>query len=102
MKFGLGGSFRIFTDEKKIVPWVGAAAVMQTLKTTQTNDLAPGENTSEDTKFGGELFAGADYRLGPGYAVGEARLILTDLNDLITGDSNAGNINLSVGYRFVF
>lgn len=102
MKIGLGGSFRLFTDEKKLVPWAGAAAVMQRLKTTQTNDLAPGENTAEDTKFGGELFAGADYELGPGYVLGEARLVLTDLNDLITGNSNAGNVNLSAGYRFVF
>lgn len=102
IKLGLGGSFRVFTDDHTLVPWVGASAVMQRLTSTQTNDLAPGENTSEDTRFGGELFAGADYRLGPGYALGEARLVLTDLDDLITGNSNAGNVNLSLGYRLVF
>ena len=101
-KVGLGGSFRLFTDEKALVPWAGVAAVMQRLSSTETNALAPGENTSTDTRFGGELSAGADYRLGPGYALGEARMVLTDLDDLITGNSNAGNVNLSLGYRLVF
>lgn len=72
------------------------------MESTETNDLAPGENTSTDVRFGAELAFGADYRLGPGYLLGEARIPFTDLDDLITGNSNAGNINLSVGYRVVF
>ena len=102
LKLGLGGSFRLLTKIATLVPWVGASAVVQMLTSSQTNDLSPGENTARSTKFGGEVFAGADYRLGPGYALGEARFVLTDLDDLITGNSNAGSVNLSIGYRFVF
>jgi hypothetical protein len=102
LKLGIGAAYRLFDDSHKLSPWGGASLIMQRLQSTETNDLAPGENTSTDTRFGAEIAFGADYRLGPGYLVGEIRVPFTDLDDLITGNSNAGNVNLSVGYRLVF
>jgi hypothetical protein len=102
IKFGAGAAYRLFDDTHALNPWAGGSLIMQRLKSAETNNLAPGENTSTDVRFGGELAFGADYRIGPGYVLGEARIPLTDLDDLITGNSNAGNVNLSAGYRFVF
>jgi hypothetical protein len=102
LKLGIGAAYRLFDDSRKLSPWGGASLIMQRLQSTETNDLAPGENTATDTRFGAEIAVGADYRLGPGYLLGELRLPFTDLDDLITGNSNAGNVNLSVGYRLVF
>ena len=102
IKLGLGAVYRLFDDTHALNPWAGGSLIMQRLKSAETNNLAPGVNTATDTRFGGELAFGADYRIGPGYALGEARIPFTDLDDLITGNSNAGNVNLSAGYRFVF
>ena len=102
LKLGIGAAYRLFDDSARLSPWGGGSLIMQRLTSTETNDLAPGENTSSDTRFGAELAFGADYKLGPGYLLGEARIPFTDLHDLITGNSNAGNVNLSAGYRFIF
>jgi hypothetical protein len=102
IKFGAGAAYRLFDDTHALNPWAGGSLIMQRLKSAESNNLAPGENTSSDTRLGAELAFGADYRIGPGYVLGEARIPLTDLDDLITGNSNAGNVNLSAGYRFVF
>ena len=72
------------------------------LRTTERNDFNPGENTAESSEFGFEVVLGADYGVGPGYLLGEARVIYSDLDHLYTGDTNAGNVMISIGYRAVF
>lgn len=93
--------YRIPASEK-LVPRVGLGPAVHMLRTNETNGLAPGTNTAQQTKLGLEALAGVDYRLGPGYLAGDLRLIYSGLDTPLTGSSNAGNIGLAVGYRIVF
>ena len=102
LKLGVGGVFRLSSGDRRLIPWGGLGVVMHMLKTTQTNSFAPGENTSQDTRFGFELVGGADFGVGPGYLLGEVRIVYTGLDHLLTGESNAGNVMASAGYRLVF
>lgn len=99
LKIGLGGVYRIFGFDRALVPFVGGGPILHMLKTTETTSFAPGENTSQNTELGFELLGGADYRLGPGFVLGEVRFLYSDLDQLFTGNSNAGNVAISVGYR---
>jgi len=94
--------YRIFPDDRSLIPFVGLGPIMHMIKSAQTTSFAPGENTAQKTYFGFEFVGGVDFRLGPGYLLGEARVLGTNLNDLLTGNSNAGNVMISVGYRIVF
>lgn len=86
----------------KLVPRVGLGPALHMLKTNETNNIAPGNNTAQQTKLGLEALAGVDYKAGPGYVAGDLRLIYSGLDTPLTGSSNAGNIGLAVGYRIVF
>lgn len=101
-KIGLGLQYRFFGPERDLIPFIGAAPVLHMLRTTERNDFNPEENTAESSEFGFDVVLGADYRMGPGYLLGEARVLYSDLDHLYTGDSNAGNVVLSLGYRAVF
>lgn len=102
LKIGLDIIYRLFGPARSLVPFVGAGPVLHMLRTTQTTSFAPGENQAQNTELGFELLGGADYRLGPGYLLGEARLVYSDLDHLFTGDTTATNITVSTGYRLVF
>ena len=102
LKVGIDAIYRIFGPERRLVPFVGAGPILHMLRTEETTSFAPGENEAEDTNVGMEIVGGADYRLGPGYVLGEARLVMSNLNHLFTGNTNAGNVMISAGYRLVF
>ena len=72
------------------------------LRSTETTTIAPGDNTAASTELGLELAGGADYRVGPGFLVGDVRFAYTKLDHTITGSTNASKITLAVGFRFVF
>src|SRR2546428_752710 len=78
------------------------AAPPATAKTWFAIGLAPGTNTETSGKPGFELVGGVDYKLGPGRLLGEARFVYSSLDHTLTGSSNAGNVTISLGYRFVF
>jgi len=102
LKIALLGVYRLFGPEHKLIPYGGLGPVLHLLRTTESTDLAPGDNTSQSTNLGLELLAGADYRLGPGYLAGELRFVYSNLDHMLPGDSNAGNVMVMVGYRIVF
>ncbi len=102
LKVGLLAVYRLFGPERDLIPFVGAGPALHMLRTTERNDFNPGENTAESSELGFEVVLGADYGVGPGYLLGEARVLYSDLDHLYTGDSNAGNVMISVGYRAVF
>lgn len=102
LKVALLGIYRLFGPGEKLIPYGGIGPVLHMLRTAETSDLAPGENTSQNTEVGVELLAGVDFSVGPGYLTGELRFVFSDLDHLFTGDSNAGNVAPSVGYRLVF
>jgi hypothetical protein len=100
-KIGVDAVYRLPLAGKLdgLIPFGGLGPIIQVLRTKETTSLAPGTNSSVDTYFGFELVGGADYQLGPGYVLGEVRVIYTDLDDLLTGNSNGGNLVVSAGYR---
>ncbi len=100
-KVSLGAAYRFFTADRRLIPWAGAGLVMHMLRSTETTSVAPGDNMSQDTRFGFELVGGADFGLGPGYLLGELRVTYSGLDHLLTGTSNAGNVMFGLGYRLV-
>jgi hypothetical protein len=102
LKVGLDLVFRFLTAQDPIVPYLGAGPILHMLRTTETSDLAPGENSEQSTQVGFEVVGGVDVRLGPGLVLGEARYVYSALDHLWTGDSTAGNLTIGVGYRIVF
>ena len=102
MVVGIMASYRVFPAGHRVVPWFGAGPILHLLKTTEASSLAPADNTATSTELGIELGGGVDYRVGPGFLVGDVRIVYSKLDNLLTGASNAGNIVLAAGYRFVF
>ena len=99
---GLTAAYRLLSNESALVPWLGAGPVLHMLKTTESTAFAPGDNTAQSTELGLELFAGLDYRVGPGYLVGDLRMVYSKLDHVLTGDTNAGKLAIEAGYRFGF
>jgi hypothetical protein len=99
---GLVGDYRFAAADQSLVPHAGAGPVVQMLKTNETEGVAPGENTAQQTKVGFELEGGLDIQAGPGLVAGELRVIYSGLDTPLAGGTNAGNIELAVGYRLVF
>lgn len=102
MVLALLASYRFAAQDRALVPWVGAGPMLHFLRSTETTTIAPGDNTAGSTELGLELAGGADYRVGPGFIVGDVRFAYTKLEHTITGSTNAGKITLALGYRFVF
>lgn len=102
LKFALDAIFRFFDETHRFVPFAGLGPAMQYLRSKQTTSLDKGENTEHNVEFGFEVLGGVDFKLGPGYVVGDVRFVYTDLDHKLTGDTNAGNVTIAVGYRFVF
>jgi hypothetical protein len=102
LKLALDVLYRFLPAEGRVVPYLGLGGVVQLLKTTETTSLAPGENTQRDSRFGFEAVLGADLRTGPGLLLVETRWVHTDLDHMFTGETNAGNVSISLGFRLVF
>jgi hypothetical protein len=102
LKLGLDVIYRMFGAERALIPFVGGGPVLHMLRTTETTSLAPGSNTSQNTELGFEVVVGADFRAGTGYVLGELRSVYSKLDQLLTGESNAGNVMIAAGYRAVF
>jgi len=99
---GVMATYRFAPAGKRLVPWLGAGPIVHLLSTRETSSLSPDANTATSTKLGGELGGGVDLRAGPGFVVGEARLVYSGLDNLLAGVSNAGNIVVATAYRLVF
>jgi hypothetical protein len=102
LKLSLDVIYRLFPADRSFVPYLGVGPVLHLLKTTESTTLAPGDNTEQGTAVGVEGLLGADLRLGPGMLLGELRYVYSKLDHLWTGDSNVGNVTISIGYRLVF
>lgn len=102
LKLGVDAIYRFFGADRAFIPFAGIGPILHMLRTTETTSFAPGSNTAQETKLGFEVVVGADFAAGPGYLLGELRGVYSNLDDLLTGDSNAGNVMAAVGYRAVF
>ena len=99
---GVMATYRFAAAGKRVVPWLGAGPIVHLLSTRETSSLSPDANTATATELGAELGGGIDLRAGPGFVVGEARVVYSGLNNLLTGGSNAGNLVVATAYRLVF
>jgi len=93
--------YRFFPNDQELVPFAGLGLLVNMLQSNQDSSL-PGANSETSTEVGVTLAGGVDWRLGPGFLVGELRFAYSALSHELTGDSNAGNVGLSVGYRIGF
>jgi hypothetical protein len=85
-------------------PYVGIGPRFYFVRGTVRGDMAgaPIEETKEQgTKIGFGLPLGIEFRLGPGALVGEALLQYAGVDHRVTGDSNLGAANVTVGYRLL-
>jgi len=103
LKWAIDVIWRFLDDTHALTPYVGLGPVVQYLRTAQTTSIeGAGENTEKSGEFGFEVLGGLDWKLGIGYLFGDVRFVLTDLDHRFTGDTNAGNVTICAGYRFVF
>lgn len=73
---------------------------METTMTAQGNGSQFGEVKETNVEFGLVLGGGVDYQLGPGTLFGELKFGWSNLDQTLTGNTNAGAFVLDVGYRF--
>lgn len=59
-------------------------------------------NRQTDTRLGLDLFGAFDYRAGPGFLTGEARVAITGVDFLATGPATLASLTFSAGYRYRF
>jgi len=57
-----------------------------------------GKNTETATRFGGTVFAGAGFKLGPGMLLGELNFAYVPVWEKVTGPSNVGSLGVLLGY----
>lgn len=73
---------------------------METTMTAQGNGSEFGEVRETNVEFGMVFGGGVDYQLGPGTLFGELKFGWSNLDQTLTGDTNAGAFTLDAGYRF--
>jgi hypothetical protein len=102
LKAALDVILRLGSDRLAPIPFLGLGAICHYLRTEQTTSITPAENTEWSFEPGFEVLAGLDVPLGPGFVVFDFRFVYSDLDHLLTGDSNAGNVTTAAGYRLFF
>jgi hypothetical protein len=103
LKWALDAIWRFFEQDRTLIPFAGVGFALQYLRTAQTTSIPDtGENTESNAKPGFEILGGLDWKLGIGYLFGDVRFVFSKLDHHFTGETNAGNVTICVGYRFVF
>lgn len=101
--FTLGALYRIPVPLSWLRPYAGLGGRMYrswTLVRGAANGEAFGENLEQSTDFGGYGEVGADFFVGPGAIMAELQLGFTPIDSFVMRDTNAGALNLAIGYRF--
>lgn len=75
-------------------------SLMETTMTAEGNAAQFGEVRETNTEVGLVLGGGVDYQLGPGTLFGELKFGWTNMDQALTGNTNAGQFTFDVGYRF--
>ncbi len=103
--FGLMGRYRFLSPASAYNVYAGAGPrllLLQTKVNGESGAQGYGENTQTETRVGGVLVGGGEYRLGPGQLVVEASFGIGSIDGLITGQALGAGLGLQVGYRYVF
>jgi hypothetical protein len=99
VKLALDAIYRLFPLGENLIPYAGAGLVVVVQSTTETGVFIPGKHTERSTNVGLEAVGGVDYRLGPGFVVGELRITYATLDQELSGGSNGGSVSVFAGYR---
>lgn len=103
LKLALDLVFRLFTEDRPVIPYLGAGLVLHLLETVERTSFGPPvDHRERSTELGFELIGGVDISLGPGFLLVDLRWVHSDLDHDLTGDTNAGNVTLALGYRYLF
>jgi len=96
----LGAVYFILPPASTLVPYAGAGLRLHFLKAevTGASGSAFGVSTETDTRFGGVIFGGAGFHLGPGLLLGEVAVGYAPVGQKVTGVSNIGALSLLLGY----
>ena len=99
----LAALFRIFPPGPKLMPFARAGARIYLLETQldgASGTVAEfGMHEEAFTELGFTLGGGVEYKLGPGTLTGELGLGVSNMNHILTGDSNTGAVEVTAGYR---
>lgn len=96
----VGAAYFFTPPSSTWVPYAGAGLRVHFLKAEVTGASASafGLNTETDTRFGGVLFGGAGFHLGPGLLLGELAVGYAPIGQRVTGVSNVGALSVLLGY----
>lgn len=104
--YELSGSYRFGGSADRLVPYGRFGGRIYSLSTrldgSSETSAAFGNHDEGSTEVGLIAAGGADYLLGPGRLSGELGMGFSDLNQKLTGNSNTGALEVSLGYRFLF
>lgn len=102
----LGGAYRIVPPGDTFTPFAygaGRVYMLQTRLDGESGEAAQfGEHTESFTEIGGVVGGGAEVAVGPGLATGKLGVGFSNMNQRLTGDTNAAALEFSLGYRLGF
>jgi len=104
LMLGGGLNVRFLELGRPVNPYVAIGPqvfLLETVANGEADGAAFGENRETDTKVGLYAGAGVEIRLGPGALFAQMGFTWCKLDGLITGVSNTGALNPTVGYRLI-
>ena len=104
LMLGLGLNVRILELGRPVNPYVAVGPqvfLLETVANGNADGAEFGENRETDTKVGLYAGIGVEFRLGPGALFAQMGFTWCKLDGLITGVSNTGALNPTVGYRLI-
>ena len=99
----LGLLYRIPVPADWVRPYVAAGGRMVLSRTEvsgKSNGMPYGDNEETATDFGGYGALGADFFVGPGSILFEVQFAYAAIDGTVLQNTNAGALNLALGYRF--
>jgi len=102
----LSALYRFLPPRQPLVPYARLAGRLYILDTSADGASASsarfGEHSEGSNEPGFALGGEVDHALGPGALLGELGFGFSKMNEKLTGDTNTGALELSVGYRMSF
>lgn len=102
LKIALDIIYRILPHAETLNFYGGIGGGALLMRAKEDAPFIAGKQKQQSTAFTFELLVGADYRIGPGLAFAELRYAYAPLGYELTGDSNAGHVDVFAGYRLTF
>ncbi|MFZ5470559.1 MAG: hypothetical protein ACOZIN_14075 [Myxococcota bacterium] len=100
LRVALGANYFFASPSENLLPYAGASLRTHFLRAVVVGEGGAqfGQSQETVTRFGGALFGGAGYRLGPGLLLGEVNLAFVPVLEKVTGRANVGALAVLLGY----